>query len=79
MKPEQHDRITRHANRQRPLQQGLSVLKALFVDSWFALGNVLLLIGGDDSVEIGFESLASLTLNQTTIPFSGNDIEGDRV
>ena len=76
MKPEQHDRITSHAIRQWPLQQGLSFLKALFVDSWFALGNVLLLIGGDDSVEIGFESLTSLTLNQAEIPLSGNDFEG---
>lgn len=76
MKPERYGRITGHKNRNQPLQQGLFFLKALIKDSWFALGNVLLLIGGDDSVEIGFESLTSLTLNQAAIPISGNDFEG---
>jgi len=53
MKHEQHYPVNR--------QWGRAFLKALFVDSWFALGNVLLLIGGDDSVEIRFKSLAELT------------------
>lgn len=70
MKPEQHNRITSR------LQRGLIFLKAVMIDSWFALGNVLLLMGGDDSVEIGLESLTTLTLNQPVIPLSGNDFEG---
>jgi hypothetical protein len=72
MKPRQHDPITNTTS----LQQGLFMLKALIKDSWFALGNVLLLIGGDDSVEIGVASFKSLTLNQAALPLSGNDFEG---
>lgn len=73
-----HDRTTNQAIRP-PLQQALFFLKALCTDAWFALGNALLLIGGDDSVEIGFGSFAPLTLSQTTIPISGNDNEGSRL
>jgi hypothetical protein len=36
------------------IQYGLGNLKALCGAGWFALGNVLLLIGGDDTVEINF-------------------------
>jgi hypothetical protein len=49
---------------------GLPKLKALFWANWFALGNVLLLIGGDDSVEIGINPRAFIKLNQTPLPQS---------
>ena len=78
MKLKQNGCTTNHSIRHWSLQQVFFFLKAFFVGSWFALGNALLLIGGDDSVEIGFESLAPLTLNRTTIPLSGNNIEGGR-
>jgi len=69
MRPEQHDHITSH------LQQRLFYLKALTVKIWFTLGNALLFIGGDDSIEFGFESFTSLTLNQPATPLSGNDFK----
>jgi hypothetical protein len=62
-----------------PLQQTIFFLKAIFAGGWFALGNALLLIGGDDSVEIGFGSLVPLALNPTTNPISGNNNEDSRV
>ena len=71
MRQHQHDHITSH------LQQRLFYLKALTVGIWFALGNTLLLIGGDDSIEFGFESFTSLTLNQQATPLSDNDFKGD--
>ncbi len=60
------------------LQQGLSKLKAYFIESWFVLGNVLLLMGGDDSVEIKFRPNTIHLLNQSSIPFVGNYDEGQR-
>ncbi len=60
------------------LQQGLSKLKAYFIESCFVLGNVLLLMGGDDSVEIGFRSPAVHLLNQSSIPVSGNYTKDQR-
>ena len=74
MKLKQNGCTTNHSIRHWSLQQVFFFLKAFFVGSWFALGNALLLIGGDDSVEIG----SPLTLNLTTIPLSGNNIEGGR-
>jgi hypothetical protein len=79
MKQEQRNRTTNQTIWKWPLQEKFRFLKAILVGSWFALGSALLLIGGDDSVEIGFGSLAPLALNQTTIPLSGNDIEGGHV
>jgi hypothetical protein len=58
--------------------QGLTKLKAYFIESWFVLGNVLLLMGGDDSVEIGFRSHAVHLLNQSSIPVSGNYTKDQR-
>lgn len=37
------------------MQQNLSYLTTFIAVSWRTLGNILLLIGGDDSVEIGFK------------------------
>jgi hypothetical protein len=71
MRPHPHDHITSH------LQQRLFYLKAFTVGIWFAFGNALLLISGDDSIEFGFESFTSLTLNQQATPLSGNDFKGD--
>jgi hypothetical protein len=76
MKPEQYFLASGHENGHQPFLQKLHFLKVLIIDSWFALGNVLLLIGGDDSVEIRFTSLTSLTLHQAAIPVSGNDFKG---
>jgi hypothetical protein len=59
-----------------PTQQGLPKLKALFWGSWFALGNMLLLIGGDDSVEIGLQSHSKLMLTHSTISLSGENNRG---
>jgi hypothetical protein len=73
-----HDRTADQAIRP-PLQQTIFFLKAVLAGGWFALGNALLLIGGDDSVEIGFGALAPLALNQTIIPISGNANEDSSV
>lgn len=56
--------------------QGLASFKAIVVDGWFALGNVLLLIGGDDSVELGFRSFSIQVANQTAIQLSQDNTEG---
>jgi hypothetical protein len=60
------------------LHQLLSKFKLYFIEGWFVLGNVLLLMGGDDSVEIKFRPNAIHLLNQSSIPFSGNYDEGQR-
>lgn len=82
MKPAHHNYITGHSGWQQreglPLNQGLSSLKYFFVDSWYALGSVLLLIGGDDSVEVGFKPKVAQLLQQTSTPISGNDKIGDK-
>lgn len=82
MKPTHHNYIAGHLGwRQRDgmsLNQGLSTLKDFFVDSWYALGSVLLLIGGDDSVEVGFKLKVAQLLQQRLIPVSGNDKIGDQ-
>ena len=38
--------------------------RASFKGAWFAIGNMLLLIGGDDSVEIEFNSKSSTTAKE---------------
>lgn len=62
-------------NRQRiPIMQDLSHLKLLLVGSWFFLGNVLLLIGGDDSVDLGIKPNTIQLLNQSSmmLPIDNN-------
>jgi hypothetical protein len=60
MKQEQFNFKTLHIGRQQHMgaliDLKLPSLKDLFFDSCHVLGNVLLLIGGDDTVEIGFKS-----------------------
>lgn len=56
--------------------QGLASFKIIVVDGWFALGNVLLLIGGDDSVELGFRSFSIQVANQSAIQLSQDNAEG---
>lgn len=53
--------------------QKLFDLKTLFLDGWYALGNVLLLIGGDDTVEIGFKSHAIQLTGRSSITLTAND------
>ncbi len=53
--------------------QKLLDLKALLLDSWYALGNVLLLIGGDETVEIGFKSDAIQLMSRSSITLTADD------
>lgn len=80
MKQEQPNSNVCHENRgyrmTNPALQGLASFKTIVVAGWFALGNVLLLIGGDDSVEIGFKSLPIQLLNQSQIQLSPDSNEG---
>lgn len=48
----------------------LACLKALLEDGWFALGNVLLLIGGDDSVDLRFRPFTLQVLHRPSIQLS---------
>jgi hypothetical protein len=52
--------------------QVLSHLKAALVNSGFLLGNVLLLLGGDDSVEIVMNSRSCKVLDKSAIPLLSN-------
>lgn len=61
------DSIMRQHPKIIPMQQGLSKLRAVFVDGWFALGNLLLLLGGDDFVEIGMQSHSRKVLDKSAI------------
>jgi hypothetical protein len=78
MKPMQFDLKTDNAYSSLHKSQGLTKLRAYFIESWFVLGNVLLLMGGDDSVEIKFRPNAIHLLNQSSMPFAGNYDEGQR-
>jgi len=49
------------------IQQGLSNLKAYVVATWIAFGNLLLFMGGDDSVEIGFHPCSMEMLSPSAI------------
>jgi hypothetical protein len=61
------DSIMRQHSKIIPMRQGLFNLKAVFVDGWFALGNLLLLLGGNDSVEIGMKFRSRKVLDKSAI------------
>lgn len=54
------------------IQQGLSNLKANVAAMWIAFGNLLLFMGGDDSVEIGFHPCSMEMLSPSAIPLTGD-------
>jgi len=78
MKPMQFNSTTIQAGQEsgmsarQSLRQELSALKALARNSWFLLGNVLLLIGGDDSVELCLTSSALQLTNHSSIAMSAH-------
>jgi hypothetical protein len=80
MKQEQYNHKTSYSSMQHSkiaaISQELSNLKATLVDSWFALGNLLLLIGGDDSVEIGMKFHSIQILNPSVILLTGEKNSG---
>lgn len=53
------------------IKQGLSNLKANVVLIWIAFGNLLLFMGGDDSVEIGFHPCSVEMLTPSAITLTG--------
>jgi hypothetical protein len=59
-----------------PIMEQLTYLKAILVCSWFFLGNVLLLIGGDDSVDLGIKANALQLLNQSSMTLSIDNNKG---
>jgi hypothetical protein len=49
-------------------QESLRKLKAITRNSWLLLGNVLLLIGGDDSVELGLAGFSEQLPAHASMP-----------
>jgi hypothetical protein len=68
MKQEQFNSTTGQAGQNSGVNawQVLANLKILARNSWFLLGNVLLLIGGDDSVELCLASPSLQLTNQNS-------------
>mgnify|MGYP001636543296 CR=1 FL=1 len=54
----------------------LTKLKARCSEGWLALGNILLFIGGDDSVEIGLQSNTTQLFTHSTISLSSENNRG---
>jgi hypothetical protein len=76
MKQQQPNPINRHHGKHvwNPIRLVVTNLKTLLAGSWAALGNFLLLIGGDDSVEFGITPPAIHLINEP--PLSINSDEG---